>query len=53
MKKGTIIGAYNVTENIKTHFVFRCHTEVKGFMLRKLTWLEILEDVPELRDLIK
>ena len=44
MKKGTILGAYNCTYNKKTMFLYKCKTDIEGYMLRKQVWLEILED---------
>lgn len=53
LNKGTMIGAYNCFENRKTLFVYRSYTKVKGFMLRKNKWLDLVEDIPELGDNIK
>lgn len=53
MFKGTLIGAYNVCENIKTLFMFRCSSDVHGFYMRKHIWVDILDDYPEIGSFIR
>ena len=53
LKKGTIIGAYNCTENKRMLFTFRSASDVHGFMVRKHTWLDLIDSVPQLSEYLK
>ena len=53
LNKGSLIGAYNCCENVKTLFIFRCRTEIHGFMMRKHIWISLLEDYPHIGEFIK
>lgn len=39
-----VIGAYNCTFNKKTIFVYKAKSDVSGYMLRKFTWLSLMND---------
>ena len=53
MKKGTILGAYNCTYNKKTMYLYKCKSDVEGFMLKKRAWGDIVEDYGEIADILK
>jgi len=39
---GVVIGAYGVTNNERSKYIYRCKTEVEGYFIRKEQWLETL-----------
>ena len=43
-----MIGSYNCTFNKKTLFVYRCFTDICGYIIRKAKWLEIIDGYPEI-----
>ena len=53
MYKGTIIGGYNCTESIKTSFRLICKSKIEGYMVRKETWMELLDDFEEIAVMLK
>ena len=44
LAKANAIGAYGATFNLRTIFKYRTITECQGFFIRKLKWLEVIED---------
>ena len=53
INKGSILGAYNCSFNKRTMFLYKCHTKVEGYMLRKENWFEIMEEYEEIADILK
>lgn len=53
MHKGTILGAYNCTEHIKTMFLYKCKSEIEGYMVRKEAWIDILDEFEEISSQMK
>lgn len=53
LQKGGIIGAFNCLAGKKTEFLYKAHTQVSGFMIRKHIWLEIVESIPEITNHLK
>ena len=53
MNKGALIGAYNCFENKKTVFIYKCNTQVKGFMIRKHIWRDLVKEIPELGNILR
>jgi len=53
LNKGSLIGAYNCCENMKSLFIYRCRTEINGFMMRKHIWITLLEEYPDIGEFIK
>lgn len=50
---GTMVGAYNCTYHRRTMFVYKCRTNIEGYMLRKQAWFDIMEEYEEITDLMK
>lgn len=48
MPTGSIIGAWNCLKNQKSLFQFKCSSEIKGFMLRKLIWKQLMDSYSEI-----
>ena len=38
-----VIGAYGITFNKRASFLYACKTDVEGFFIRKIKWLETVE----------
>lgn len=38
-----VIGAYGITFNKRASFLYACKTDVEGFFIRKIKWLETIE----------
>ena len=43
-----VIGAYGITFNKRASFLYACKTDVEGFFIRKLKWLETIEQAPKI-----
>ena len=48
LARAVVIGGYGATFNKRSHFKYRTVTECRGFYIRKLNWLTILEDHDEI-----
>lgn len=51
--QGTIVNGYNCTFHEKTKFLYKCHTNIEGYMLRKKPWFDIIEEFEEIANLLK
>lgn len=52
-KDCNVIGAYGVTFNKRTLFVYKTYTECKGFFIRKTKWIELIDNHKEISDHLK
>ena len=44
LDKSIIIGAYNLTFNTRSNFVYRTHSHCRGYFIRRSNWKAILDD---------
>ena len=49
----TLIGGYNCTFNMRIIFCYKARSDCEGSSIRKHKWMHILEEFPELGDLVK
>jgi hypothetical protein len=49
----TLIGAFNCTFNIRAIFCYLAKTDCEGFMIRKVDWMQILNDSPVIGEVVK
>ena len=47
-KDSNVIGAYGVTFNKRSIFIYKTYTECKGFFIRKTKWLELMDNHREI-----
>ena len=53
LTKGTIVGAYNCCFEKPSLFLYKCKSDVQGYILRKQYWSDIIEDYSEIADILK
>lgn len=53
IRSGTIIGGYNCSFNRKNMFLYRCYSNIEGYMLRKESWYEMMEEYEEVAGILK
>ena len=53
LSKGAVVGAYNCCFEKRSLFLYKCKTDVRGYILRKESWGEILEENGEIADILK
>lgn len=53
LNKGTIVGAYNCCFEKPSLFLYKCKSDVQGYILRKQSWSDIIEDYSEIADILK
>lgn len=53
IEKGSIVGAYNCITNKPNQFVYKAHSQVEGYMLRKHEWIELSEEFEEIADILR
>ena len=51
--KGTIVGAYNCCFEKRSLFLYKCKSDVTGYILRKSAWNDLIEDYSEIADILK
>lgn len=52
-KNSNVIGAYYVTFNKKSGFIYRTATECKGYFIRRKPWMNIMESHEQVTDEFK
>lgn len=52
-RMGKVIGAYNLTFNKRSLFVYRTFKECEGFSVKRNNWKILIEDHPEISNLLK
>lgn len=53
LNKGTVVGAYNCCYEKRNLFIYKCKTSVHGYILRKQSWCDLIEDFNEIADILK
>lgn len=53
IEKGSILGAYNCMCEKQNRFLYKCHSQIEGYMLRKRAWVELTQDFEEIADILK
>jgi hypothetical protein len=53
LSKGAIVGAYNCCFERRSLFLYKCKSNVQGYILRKEYWNELLDDFSEIADILK
>lgn len=48
-----VVGAYGITFNKRASFLYACKTDVEGFFIRKIKWLETIEQAPLIEKVFK
>ena len=51
--KGAIVGAYNCCFQKRSLFLYKCKSNVQGYILRKSHWCELIDDFAEIADILK
>ena len=48
-----VVGAFNIINNVRTIFVWKCQSECTGYSIRKKAMIEILDEFPDIASHIK
>jgi len=48
-----VIGAYGITFNKRASFLYACKTDIEGFFIRKMKWIETIEEAPLIEKIFK
>lgn len=53
ISKNTVIGAFNVLFDRRQNFIYRTHSDCKGYFIRKTIWKKILVLFPEFLPILR